>query len=174
MDGSILWMCGGWSVVLGLEACLRQPDRNDDATTLAALARGRDQRHSPDFFSRVFPSPIQERAVLLIVVINEFREQAFEMPFTHRNYLVQYISSGAFDPTLRYAVLPRASKGGPYGSILRDRTLSNFQPVLCIPIEDQKPECRLKRKRLPQLLDNSLARGVPCDVEVQNTPTIIC
>lgn len=29
-------------VVLGLESCLRQPDRNDDAIFLIALERGRD------------------------------------------------------------------------------------------------------------------------------------
>src|SRR5437867_13236862 len=58
------------------------------------------------------------RAVLLIVT-NVFREQTFEMPFTHGNNLVQEISSAAFDPTLRHAVLPRTSKGGPYGAHLQ-------------------------------------------------------
>ncbi len=47
-------------VILGLEACLRQPDRNDDATLLVALERGRDQRLSPDFSSWEFPSPSQD------------------------------------------------------------------------------------------------------------------
>jgi len=96
------------------------------------------------------------------------------MPFTHGNNLVQEISSAAFDPTLGHAVLPRTSKGGPYGAHLQGSNgRRDFHPVLCIPIEDQKPGCRLKRKRLPQLLDNPLARRMPCDVEVQNAPTIM-
>jgi hypothetical protein len=47
MDGSTLWIYERMEfgrVVLGLEACLRQPDRNDDAALLVAFEKGRDQR----------------------------------------------------------------------------------------------------------------------------------
>src|SRR5439155_17524559 len=101
-------------------------------------------------------------------------EQAFEVPFIHCNNLIQEISSAAFDPTLSNAVLPRTLIRGPdwcqtHGP-RRDR---DFPPVFCIPIEDQKPGTRPKRKRLPQLLDDPRARGMAGDVEVQNASTIM-
>jgi hypothetical protein len=49
----------------------------------------------------------------------------------------------------------------------------DFQPVLGIPIENEEARGRIKRERLPQLLNNPKARGMPRDVAVQNTSAIM-
>src|SRR5215469_10529375 len=49
----------------------------------------------------------------------------------------------------------------------------DFQPVLGIPIENEEPRSRIKRERLPQLLNNPKAHGMPCDIAVQNTSAIM-
>src|SRR5215468_418636 len=49
----------------------------------------------------------------------------------------------------------------------------DFQPVLGIPIENEEARSGIKRERLPQLLNNPKARGMPRDVAVQNTPAIV-
>src|SRR6202008_5103495 len=48
------------------------------------------------------------------------------------------------------------------------------QTVLPVPVEDQKPRSRAKRKGLPQLLHNPQARWMLCDVAVQDAPPIMC
>ena len=49
----------------------------------------------------------------------------------------------------------------------------NFRTELGIPIENEEPRSRIKRERLPQLLNNPKARRMPCDVAVQDTPAIM-
>jgi len=49
----------------------------------------------------------------------------------------------------------------------------DFQTVLCIPIENEEARGRIKWERLPQLLNNPKARGMPRDVAVQNTSAIM-
>src|SRR5215469_16151931 len=49
----------------------------------------------------------------------------------------------------------------------------DFQPVLSIPIENVESRSRIKRERLPQLLNNPKAHGMPCDIAVQNTSAIM-
>src|SRR5215472_13766531 len=49
----------------------------------------------------------------------------------------------------------------------------DFQPVLGIAIEEQKPGRGIKGKGFPQLLDDPQARGVFGDVEVQNASTFV-
>ena len=91
------------------------------------------------------------------------------MPFIHRNHVIQQVSSAALDPTLGNSVLPGASERGPHGVHLqRSNSWGNVHTILGIPIEDQKPESRFKRKGLPQLLDDPQARGMLGDVDVQN------
>ena len=58
------------------------------------------------------PQP-KVRAVL-VVVADVFREQTFQMAFIHGNDVIQQISSAAFNPTLRYTILPRAFAGRSY------------------------------------------------------------
>jgi len=80
----------------------------------------------------------------------------------------------AFDPALRHPVLPwtlergldRLHPEGSHGS-------SNLHSVLPVPVEDQKPRNRAKRKRLPQLLHNPLARRMLADVAVQDAPPVM-
>jgi hypothetical protein len=45
-----------------------------------------------------------------LVVTNVLREQSLQMAFIYRDNVVKQVSSAAFDPTLRYTVLPGLSK----------------------------------------------------------------
>src|SRR6516164_1802771 len=113
------------------------------------------------------------RAVL-VVITNVVEEKSLQLPFVHSNDMIQQLPPTAFDPALRHPVLPRTLERGldrlnPEGS----HGSGNLHSVLPVPVEDQKPRNRAKRKRLPQLLNNPNARGLPCDVAVQNTAAIM-
>src|SRR5690348_9620693 len=77
--------------------------------------------------------PQPKMRAVLVVVADVFREQTFQMAFIHRNDVIQQISSAAFNPALRYTILPRAFEGRSYRAHLQgsngDR---NLQPVLGI------------------------------------------
>ena len=49
----------------------------------------------------------------------------------------------------------------------------NLHSVLPVPVEDQKPRNRAKRKGLPRLLHNPLARRMLGDVAVQDAPPVM-
>ena len=49
----------------------------------------------------------------------------------------------------------------------------NFRTEPGIPIENEEARGRIKRERLPQLLNNPKARGMPRDVAMQNTSAIM-
>src|SRR5215831_707502 len=113
------------------------------------------------------------RAVI-VVIANVVEEKSLQMPFVHSNDMIQQLPPTAFDPALRHPVLPRTLERGldrlnPEGS----HGSGNLHSVLPVPVEDQKPRNRAKRKRLPQLLNNPNARGLPRDVAVQNTSAIM-
>src|SRR5208282_4400938 len=113
------------------------------------------------------------RAVFMVVA-DVFSEQAFQMAFIHRNDVIQQITSAAFYPALRHTILPRAFEGGSDRPDLHGSNSSgNLKSVLPIPIKDQKPWSRPKRKRLPQLLDGPQARRMPGDIEGQDASTIV-
>lgn len=113
------------------------------------------------------------RAVVMIVV-NIISEQPFQMALIHRDDVVQQISPTAFDPALRYTILPRTFEGGPHRTHpQRSNGVRDLKSVFRIPVEDQKPGSRLEWKRLPQLLDDPHIRRMTGDVEVQDAPTIV-
>jgi hypothetical protein len=118
--------------------------------------------------------PESEMGAVVMIVTNIFGEQPLQMPFIHCNDVIQQVSSAAFDPTLRHAVLPGTLEGSLHWTQLQGSNRHRyFQSVFRILIEDQKPGSRPKRKRLSQLLDDPLACGVTCNVEVQHTPPIM-
>jgi hypothetical protein len=49
----------------------------------------------------------------------------------------------------------------------------DFQSVLGIPIEDEKPRSRIKRKRFSQLLDDPQSIGISCHIEVQDLTPVV-
>ena len=116
------------------------------------------------------PQP-KVRAVF-VVVANVFGEQSFQMAFIHRNDVIPEISSAAFNPTLRYAILPRAFEGRSYRAHLQGSSGQwHLRPVLRIAVEDEKPRSQLKRNRFSQLLDDPQAGRMLGDVEVQDAST---
>ena len=113
------------------------------------------------------------RAVI-VVIANVVEEKSLQMPFVHSNDMIQQLPPTAFDPALRHPVLPwtlergldRLNPEGSHGS-------GNLHSVLPVPVEDQKPRNRAKRKGLPQLLRDSLARRMLGDVAVQDAPPVM-
>ena len=85
------------------------------------------------------------RAVFVIVA-DIIGEQSFQMKFIQRNDVIQQVPSAVFDPTLRHAVLPGTLEGGPYrADIQSTNRCPDFQPIIPIPVEDQKPGGRMNR-----------------------------
>jgi hypothetical protein len=85
--------------------------------------------------------------------VSSGKEQSLQMAFIQRNDLTQQISSAAFDPTLRYTILPRAFEGRSYWAHLQGSNgHRNLEPELRFAVKDKKPRSRLKRKRFSQLL----------------------
>src|SRR5258706_2661794 len=84
--------------------------------------------------------PESEMRAVLMLVANILREQSLEMPFIHRDNVVQQVSSAAFDPTLRHTVLPGTLEGRADRAYLQGSNgRRNLQPVFRIPVENQKP-----------------------------------
>jgi hypothetical protein len=121
---------------------------------------------------RFFPE--SKMRAILVIVADVLREQPFQMPFVHRNDLIQQIASAAFDPALRHTVLPRALEGGSDGLDLQgSHSRGNLKSILPVPVEDQKPGSRSERERFPQLLNGPQAGWVLGHVEVQDAPTVV-
>ncbi len=95
--------------------------------------------HAPNPAVRCsLPKP-KMRAVLKVVA-DVFREQPFQMAFVDCNDVIQQVSSAAFHPTLRHAVLPGTFEGSPHRTYLqRSNGYGDLQPVFPIQIENQKP-----------------------------------
>ena len=121
---------------------------------------------------RFFPE--SKMRAILVIVADVLREQPFQMPFVHRNDLIQQIASAAFDPALRHTVLPRALEGGSDGLDLQgSHSRGNLKSILPVPVEDQKPGSRSEWERFPQLLNGPQAGWVLGHVEVQDAPTVV-
>ena len=100
---------------------IRQPDRNDDAARPVDPEKARAPRLWSEFCSRGFPSSTQD-ACGLRGSSRRTQKAMFQMALVHRNHVIQQISSAAFNPTLRYTILPRAFEGRSYRAQLEDRT----------------------------------------------------
>src|SRR5882762_6827621 len=118
--------------------------------------------------------PQPKMRAVLVVVADVFRKQTFQMAFIHGNDVIQQISSAAFNPTLRYTILPRAFEGRSYRAHLQGSNGDwNLQPVLSVAVENKKPRSQLKRKRFSQLLHDPQASRMLGDVEVQDASTAV-
>ena len=118
--------------------------------------------------------PQPKMRAVLVVVADVFRKQTFQMAFIHGNDVIQQISSAAFNPTLRYTILPRAFERRSYRAHLQGSNGDwNLQPVLGIAVENKKPRSQLKRKRFSQLLHDPQAGRMLGDVEVQDASTAV-
>ena len=118
--------------------------------------------------------PESEMRAVLVVVADVFREQSLQMAFVHCNDVVQQVTAATLDPSLRDAILPRTFEGGSHRPDLqRSNDCGNLHSILAIPVEDEKPGSRFKRKRFPQLLHDPQARRMLGDVEVQNASTVV-
>ena len=96
------------------------------------------------------------------------------MPFVHSNDMIQQLPPTAFDPALRHPVLPWTLERGLDRLNPEDRTAAGTStPYFRSRSKIRNRGTEPKRKRLPQLLNNPKARGLPCDVAVQNTAAIM-
>ena len=117
--------------------------------------------------------PESEMRAVVVIVADVVSEHSFQMGFIQRNDVIQ-VSPAAFNPTLCHGVLPGTLEGGPHRAHLQGSNGHGyFQSIFRIPVKDQEPGSRPKRKRLPQLLDDPHARQMFRDVQVQDPPPIV-
>jgi len=109
------------------------------------------------------------RAVL-VVVAEVFREEPFQMLFIECDDVVQQVAAAASYPALRYASFRKKSE---WVGCSRSEQRPGPPSVLGIAVEYEKPGSRIKRKCLPQLLDDPLRCGMFGDVEVQNASAVV-
>ena len=113
------------------------------------------------------------RAVFLVIA-DVFRKQPFQMAFIERDDMVQQVAAAASHPALRRAILPGAFEGSANRMDAQGANSDgDFQSVLGIAIEKQKPGSGIKGKGFAQLLDDPQASGVLGDVEVQNASAFV-
>jgi hypothetical protein len=118
--------------------------------------------------------PQPKMRAVLVIVADIFGGPTFQMAFVHRKHVIQQSSSAAFDPTLRYAILPRTFEARSYRAHLQGSNgHGNLEAVLRIAVEDEKPRSQLKRKRFSQLLDDPHASRMLADVNMQDAPPIM-
>jgi hypothetical protein len=111
--------------------------------------------------------PQSEMRAVFVVVEDVFGKYPLQMAFIDGNDVIQQVTAATADPAFRDAILPGAFEGSLHRIYLQgSNRCRDFQSVLGIPIEDEKPRSRIKRKRLSQLLDDPQARGMLGDVEV--------
>jgi hypothetical protein len=113
------------------------------------------------------------RAVF-VVVANILREQAFQVAFVNCDDVIHEITAATPHPTLCNSILPRTFERGadrihPQGS----NRCRDFQSILGITIKDDEPRSGSKWKCFSQLLDDPKACRMLCDIEMQDTPTIV-
>src|SRR5260370_1558426 len=109
-----------------------------------------------------------------VVVANILSEQAFQVAFVNCNDVIQEITPATPYPTLCDSILPRtfersADRIHHQGS----NRCRDFQSILGITIKDDEPGSGFKWKCFSQLLDDPQACRMLCDIEVQDTPTIV-
>jgi hypothetical protein len=90
------------------------------------------------------------------------------------NEVIQEITSATPYPTLCHSILPRtfersADRIHAQGS----NRCRDFQSILGITIKDDEPRRGSKWKCFSQLLDDPRACRMLCDIEVQDTPTVV-
>src|ERR1700720_4021277 len=111
---------------------------------------------------------------VLMVVANILREATFQVAFVNCNDVIQEITSATPYPTLCHSILPRtfersAERIRPQGS----NRCRDFQSILGITIKDDEPRGGSKWKCFSQLLHDPRACRMLCDIEVQDTPTVV-
>jgi hypothetical protein len=111
---------------------------------------------------------------IFVVVADVFVQQAFQMPFIHHDHVVKEILAAVANPTLGDTILPWTSKPGPLW--LDAKALHGFDDFFiesCAAIEDQVAGCRVIRKCVAQLLNNSGTARMPGHIAVKDSPSIM-
>src|SRR5579862_4325910 len=95
---------------------------------------------------------------VFVMVGDVLGKQPLQMRLVESNHRVEQLTSAAPNPALGNTILPGTFEGGPHGVYLQGSNgCRDLRSVFCIPVMDQEPRNRPKRKRLAQLLDDSTA-----------------
>ena len=118
--------------------------------------------------------PESEMCAVLVVVANILKEPAFQVAFVNCDDVIQEITPATPYPTLCDSILPRtfersAERIHPQGS----NRCGDLQSILGINIKDDEPRSGSKWKCFSQLLHDPRACRMLCDIEVQDTPTVV-
>ena len=96
------------------------------------------------------------------------------MAFVNCDDVIQEITPATPYPTLCNSILPRTfERGADRIHHQGSNRCGDFQSILGITIKDDEPRSGSKWKCFSQLLDDPQACRMPCDIEVQDAPTIV-
>src|SRR5260370_2246543 len=110
----------------------------------------------------------------MVLVANILREQAFKVAFVNCNDVIQEITAATPYPTLCDSIPPRPlERGADRTHAQGSNRCGDFQSILGITIKDDEPRGGSKWKCFSKLLDDRRACRMVCDIEVQDTPTIV-
>jgi hypothetical protein len=111
---------------------------------------------------------------VLVVVVNILREPAFQVAFVNCDDVIQEITPATPYPTLCDSILPRTfERSAERIHPQRSNRCGDLQSILGITIKDDEPRSGSKWKCFSQLLHDPCACRMLCDIEVQDTPTVV-
>ena len=108
-----------------------------------------------------------------VVVGQVLLQHSTQMPFVQDNHMIQAISSDCPNYSFTKTILPRRPAGD--NDLFNTEYLESISDqftINSVPIPNQIPRCRVKRKRLDQLQARPIGSWICCDVEVNHSSSV--
>ena len=111
---------------------------------------------------------------VVMVIGDVLREHSLQMSLVQRDDMIEQLAAATSHPALGHAILPRALHRCLqtfyfHGSNRR----RNFESILCVVVKDEELGGGLVREGFAHLLDNPGTGRIPCDIEVQDSSTVV-
>ena len=185
-ESKIQWAAKGQraQVSRSSSSILRKIVRSNSGSQIVPMMQTAQPRHCYDSATRLRVTrcratgrrSLRQRKMraVLVIITDVLVHEAFQMPFVENDHMVEQISAAVPDPSLRNAVLPRASEAGLLGLDAEAlHRLNHFAIELGAAIEDQIARRGVVRERFPQLLNNPNTGRMPGHIAVQDAPPVM-
>ena len=185
-ESKIQWAAKGQraQVSRSSSSILRKIVRSNSGSQIVPMMQSAQPRHCYDSATRLRVTrcratgrrSLRQRKMraVLVIITDVLVHEAFQMPFVENDHMVEQISAAVPDPSLRNAVLPRASEAGLLGLDAEARHgVDHLRIEAGAVIEDQIARRGVVRERFPQLLSDPGARRMPGHVAVEDAPPIM-
>jgi len=185
-ESKIQWAAKGQraQVSRSSSSILRKIVRSNSGSQIVPMMQSAQPRHCYDSATRLRVTrcratgrrSLRQRKMraVLVIITDVLVHEAFQMPFVENDHMVEQISAAVPDPSLRNAVLPRASEAGLLGLDAEARHgVDHLRIEAGAVIEDQIARRGVVRERFPQLLNHPCTRRVFGHIAVQDAPPIM-